>query len=378
MFADDPEDTAPGQYVFSPEDAPHYPGLHNLWSKSWTTAEAKAADALGEVIGTRRVYTLGTPPDPFPHYIRLGTERCIADGEITPPGELPPRDFIAGFDALCYEGEIYRFDIFDRLNLVELTRILQFLPNDPAAAGVTLGNLIGRSPTVSVVPNDGSIFPATALAWNDQIVVYVISGTPNFQVFALECLDALTGPVDTGPYSTFPLWTAGKNGMAARLLAAGAPTDRGIVLVGHSYGAVLAALLADGIREFSPARPVQLATFGMPLPGDRRFRARNLLLRKNIGANLGDPVPGLPPTTLDLLSSGLLVPGFLFIASSFMEPLNGQRILTPAGDLVDDDTPVLGLGLLHEILLRVIAGDPQPPFAVHAIETYQARLLAGF
>ena len=92
-----------GRYVFRPANTPHYPGLHNLGSRNWTTDERDPWPALGETPFAPRPYDKGELRAGNPPAILLGTADCIANGETLPlPVFVPPRTFPGGFDSRIY------------------------------------------------------------------------------------------------------------------------------------------------------------------------------------------------------------------------------------------------------------------------------------
>jgi hypothetical protein len=94
-------DRTRGRYVRLPQDAPHYPGLHNLGSRVWTSDERDPQPELGECNDTRHRYYNGAPAGIIPPAGLIGNADCIANGE-TNPGALFPREFVSGWDTRCY------------------------------------------------------------------------------------------------------------------------------------------------------------------------------------------------------------------------------------------------------------------------------------
>ncbi len=89
--------------MFRPANTPHYPGLHNLGSRNWTTDERDPPPALGETDFAPRPYDKGAIRAGHPPAILLGTADCIANGDTLPlPVFVPPRTFPGGFDSRIY------------------------------------------------------------------------------------------------------------------------------------------------------------------------------------------------------------------------------------------------------------------------------------
>ncbi len=93
--------TTRGVYYFSGPDAPHYPGLHNLGSRNWTSDERDPPPPLGETDVVRRPYFKGNLEVPRPPAVLIGSADCIRDGDRLP---LPviDRTLPSGIDSRCY------------------------------------------------------------------------------------------------------------------------------------------------------------------------------------------------------------------------------------------------------------------------------------
>jgi microcystin-dependent protein len=102
LFNGRPDLTTKGRLVFAPDNTPHYPGFHNVWSNNWTmdTWYPVELPELGDITPRRRSYSPGTLRIPYPPAITVGRPACIAEGETYPPAV--GSWLIEGYDAQCW------------------------------------------------------------------------------------------------------------------------------------------------------------------------------------------------------------------------------------------------------------------------------------
>lgn len=92
----------PGIYYRNPA-APHYPGPHNLGSRTWISQEADPPPILGEQPPAVRPYSKGLFPTLLPPAVRIGSTDCIERGDTTPPTGVT--QLIAGVDSRCWSSQ---------------------------------------------------------------------------------------------------------------------------------------------------------------------------------------------------------------------------------------------------------------------------------
>lgn len=106
LFADRPDILTRGRYYFVPDDTPHYPGWHHLWSGDWTRNVdwPEDAPALGAATDLPTAWTRGELGTDLPPSVALGGKDCIQSGDKYPPEEVGRR-LIAGVDSRCWSSQ---------------------------------------------------------------------------------------------------------------------------------------------------------------------------------------------------------------------------------------------------------------------------------
>lgn len=376
----DPTIITPGRYVRVPEDWPHYPGFHNVGSRDWTSDERDPWPLLGETSG-RRTYYSGRPPQIFPSAVALGSPFCISHGERTP---LPivGREFLNGYDRRCFVGSAGPIlpvnnpaDITDLGTQIDLATISDVFYDNPTAAGILLQTFMGPGAVITVVPNSDSIYPGSIIGVSATQTVVIVSGTSNFQQFALQWLDGTSGIVDVSGFSTIQLWFDASSVIRDRMNDAGVPVDKPITFVGHSYGGATSAVLTSRILQANPDANIALLTFGMPRPGDSRLiESIRPAIQINY-ANAADPVPTLPPTAAELPWIVGLVPILLLSKWNQVSPPSNQIILFADGTQTPGNPSLVNYGPTYFALVAAAGGDPIDPIAAHEMKAYLQRLL---
>lgn len=381
MFANQPTVLTAGGFIFAPPGTAHYPFGHHLESRDWTSDERKPWPALGEWSG-KRSYSNGRFDGIFPSQVIVGDSECIAQGEQRyPPVPLVP--LINGFPGECYRRppdppfpppSPQEIDIRDRPTQLFFAQVSEALYDDPVLAAVALQDYLGDDYTITAVANDDSIFPGSLIATGPRGTVVIISGTTTPQQLATQAFLGLVGMQRYGPYRTLPLWFDGQEVIAERIVDAGADPALPIVLVGHSYGGAIAAILATRYKMAHPEQDIKLLTFAMPKPGDRgMIDILNTIASVHI-VNAGDPVPSLPPTTPEIGILGFAIPfGFAERWALPTIPL-GRKLLFPDGELLDTQQSSLSLAFLWDAALKALDGDPLALIGNHRIAAYRARL----
>jgi len=378
LFAGRPDIQTPGRYIWAPEGTPAYPGLHWLGSDIWTSDEYLDDPGLGIVRdGTYRRWK-GDGPARHPPAVRLGDADCILNGER--PGRVSLA-LVDGFDARCWRHfpvppgpNVLYIDVRQPEYQSQFATILAYLYTDPDRAGQLLQQLLGPGSVVTIVPNSASTLPGYLIGVQGNTTVVVVSGTSNPQQFALQGLLMFAGPRDQGGYSTVPLWQAAANNVQAGVRGSTADQTGPVFLIGHSYGGATATILAAQYVRNQPDRPVQLLTFGSPLPGDGRLVG---ILRDTPQVNFvnaGDPVTAVPPT--GRVATGLqalIPPGILLGWEQWAYP-SARVGLAADGTRTDSPDPSDAINLVAGIVADTLAGREVATITAHAIEAYAARV----
>lgn len=381
MFRGRPDILTPGRYVRVPEGTPHYPGFHNLGSKFWTMpARLFDNNDLGEDDETKVIWDRGLPAGPLPIGGLIGSPSCIESGETDGPAF--PLPLIGGFDARCFElipppvppPPVLPPNIRDRAVQIRMAEILELQYGNTAAAAANLQAFLGPTYTVTAIPNDASAIPGRLIATGPAGTVVVISGTTNFQQWALQAMTSGTGPTRFGAYATLPLWQLSANAIAGDMLAAGVPDTGPVTLVGHSYGGAVANVLAAQARLATPDRPISVLTYGSPHVGDTDLVN---LLRRVISVNLvndGDVIPLLPPGS-DILNFLVAVGGGPLLQNwAAWKPPPNQQGVTDAGRVYDNPSTDTAFDGILSLLTKIILGQPIPVVTAHLIGEYVTRL----
>jgi hypothetical protein len=377
LFRDHPEIETPGRYVFLPDGSPHYQGVHHLGAPSWNKGEPEfLSDLLGQA--SYDGWDNGGSTIAPPRAVLIGSANCVQNGASYPP-VVPGRVLEGGWDSRCFLPgplpAILAVDIKPRANQAIYAAVLDALYTDPVAAAALLQAFLGPNAVLTTVPNSSSYLPGSIVAVTPEYSVIVISGSTTPQQRALQALYAGGGPINEGNFATNPVWYAASVEMGIRLNLAGADPSKPVIIVGHSYGGAAGSVLAARLMNQTPGRDVRLLTFGAPKPGDARLANLLRLARQIHIANVGDPVPLLPPNASELWAFwGIAPPDFIAAWLSWSDP-GSQLYLRSDGGENESPSGFLPYDLLAPILNDAVLGLPFAPFADHDIKEYLRRLL---
>jgi len=327
------------------------------------------------------LFLMPTPPGLPPAPGDAGVNLVIHEGHSCPYNE---REYQGGFPADCYAPlSPFHPDDFTRLDIAYASDQLFFAElqeqqyNTPATAEAFLRTKLGAAATVSQVDNSASLFPGSIIGTSNRYTVVSVSGTTSFQQLATQGLFAATPQIDVGTYRTLTLWYAAKDRILLRLSTHGDDPTRPIILVGHSYGGVVAYLAACDLRAAFPDRRISLLTYGMPKPGDAACAARSEGIERRHLANRGDPVPCVPfsfPFWIGAISG---FPPLLANQWLGFTDVGGRTILEADGSRIDDDSLSCSLGDVGDIIASAIAAIGLPTYMPHGIAEYVSRLSVG-
>lgn len=375
---DRPDVKTPGRYIVCPPDQPHYPGLHQLGSRDWTSDERDPWPALGETQDSRSYYN-GAPPPRFPNWTQIGSDACIQHGERWPLVVIT--HLVDGFPFGCWAGDTgvpptrpAQIAVTDRPTAAQLANIADVLYTDAAGAAAMLLNLMGPTATVSFVADSGSTIPGSLIGTSPTQTIVIVSGTSNYQQLALQWLYGTMGITDMGGFSTMSLWFDASSVIADRMNLHGVDTTKPITFVGHSYGGAVGTVLAGRMVYTNPAVDVSILTWGMPRPGDARLYALLQGAPQVHYANEGDPVPALPPTGLELLPFALVVPAPFIQRWEQVQPLPSQVVLAADGTATPTQAPPVNYGVIWAAVNAAVAGTPLGAIFEHQIGVYYDRL----
>jgi len=257
---------------------------------------------------------------------------------------------------------------------LDLARIIAKVYANDGTAKNDLGAFLAPGAGLFQWVNDSSLLPGMALAYDGQQCFVAMAGTTNFQQLATQIAYGATGPTNVGAFSTNLQWYISAIAIGSRISSQGVSATLPITICGHSYGGALAVVLAAVFKLAQPERHVNVITYGMPRPGDRRLAAKVAGIRQFHLSNVADPVTALPPIGLELLPFGLLVPGPLYEQWSTMDKPHGQILINRDGGLFDTEAPALLYSALLDAINVIVVNGTLPAFTNHTIAEYVRRL----
>lgn len=363
-----------GFYWFCPEDTPFYPGLHNLWSYQWTTAERDHRTLLGDFTGERVFYD-GRRPARRPLPVLVGSPECIENGEKE--GLAVINDVSAHCSPIlpgpCYpplQDSHAKTDVQDCAFAQASARIISFAYTDLPAAEAAAAAYLGGASLITSFEQPNPLIPAGVIAKIDDTLVIWLTGTTTAEQLATQALYFGFGPVSFGPYSCSALYQAAALVIADQLTAAGVADFDRVILAGHSYGGAVLTVLTAIMILANEDRDVHLLTLGAPQPGDTRLFQLIRFVDQRHYANERDPIPYLPPrgaTFAELLP--IIGPALGLIWSKFHRPPNTTVVFRDGtlAELQEEHFP----NDLINVAARVISeAQVMPRFRDHGSDWY--------
>jgi len=285
---------------------------------------------------------------------------------------------VNGFDSRCLLTRLnmpaQRGTVVDanvRFDLVQLFNILDRQYVNLTQAVEWMETILGPGATIAGVDNSPtSNVPGTVIGTNATQTIVAISGTTTAQQLATQLGYGAIGIVDYGAFSTLPVWYSSATAIVDRMLAQGIDTSKPITLVGHSYGGALAILIAALIKRANPTADVRIVTAGAPNPGDQRLYDLLAGVPQVHIVNVGDPVPGLPPTGPDLVPWSLIVPSPLYSRWGTVRQLPGRSMLASSGQITVGNPWFYSFSALSGAIPYLVSGASLPLFSEHEMSTY--------
>jgi len=367
-----------GFFYFVPKATPHLPTPHYFGTADWTNDEIVGDRPMGEIRGLARRYALGTLAAAIPPVRTVGTLEQISSDWRWP---LPviERESFGGVDSRCYASS--RNPVFhaycgqDSLCLALIyCRLLQLVYahewttlDDFWQSQFGAGYTVEHHETVAQVP-------AMYFVLTPGFAIALISGTANFQQFALQGFTDLTGPVDVGGFSTLQLWNNTANLVLERLTAFGLQAESPIILVGHSYGAAVSTIVSARLRLANRDRDICLKTFALPKPGDTRLRdITDTIDTLNI-VNDDDLITSFPPSHNDIERCYGYAALLLFL---FWTRWAGIRVVTRldwVGNATIGQGATFDTAVLIPIFTNALLHNQINPIDGHLLGSYLRRL----
>jgi len=230
-----------------------------------------------------------------------------------------------------------------------------------------------------IAENDAGPIVGTFFAYSEDTLFLFCSGSSNNQQLALQAASSFLGVVACGDVRTSAFWCNAWTQLDRRLMGYGFPDRPKVVIMGHSYGGVMASLFAARIKAYRPEKDVSLITLGMPCPGDLSFADALRAVRAVHIVNEGDGVAAVPPAGLQFASINWILTLGQIGAWQTFSPVSNRYLVTDTGAYrYTNDCPV-SFGILTETVQTLAAGGTPDPFDAHRQGVYleRLRLVAG-
>lgn len=378
LFAGRPDLVIYGRYFKAPPAAPVLRIPHCFGSTLWVRGEVEDVP-IGEIPPTGYNFYHGDPPLPLPAPHQCGEASFFQYGDPGEPGSSPGPWGVAPCCYVVFPQEpiqLNQIDVFNpgvqmwgaALTLAayeatntKLLQVAQVLLGDPDSA--------------LFVPNIGTgPVPGYAILRYPNLTVVVVSGTTTPEQWAGQIVQGTAAPVDNGLYGTLPIWRSSAVTVLTDLVGGGVPADQPILVIGHSYGGVIATQIASIYRAANPTREIKLLTLGMPSPGDQRLADLTDRITAVHLANTFDPIPALPPN--DFWSAVWIgFAGAIGLAHWGLYRRGGSLIqLNEDGTETPIEVTTAIMSQMLAILASVIVIAPFPPFPAHGAQAYYSRL----
>jgi hypothetical protein len=320
------------------------------------------------------------PPAVLPLNKRVGTEACIANGELV-ADQLPVADRDDGFPKACFVPDVPLDPDWNHIASIWRCPIQKFyaqlleLLYDEMAGPALFAARQFFGPDATIRYHDGSAtLPTMMTVLHPDYIVCIATGTQNYQQLALQAFYSIQGPQNFGAFSTNPQWYAAGQFLHTVLLADGATDARPILFAGHSYGAAAVLNLAARYRFANLVRRIRYITYGSPKPGDSRMIDLLRLCQGVDFTNAGDFVTVLPPSPILLnpVYAALLLPQLLFWTEWEFPP--NLMLAHADGSTQINEPPTLDSITLMSYTLRALANLQLADIFTHHITVYIERI----
>ena len=336
---------------------------------------------LGESVDGPFPWDNGAPPPLVPVPRLLGNPACFVNGDLF-TDLVNPDNAIDGIPNQCYIPISPRpqwgfvADVTSCSVQFLYVRVIEWLYAD---RGDLIGPLfvawLGPEYVVTVRPAAGDL-PSIATIIGPDLSLAIMDGTRRFQTLALQGFYGLTGPQNFGIYGTDPIWYAASTYIHLCLVADGANLANPVMLVGHSYGAAAALLLAARYRHAQAGRAIHCFTIGAPKPGDARLNDTLQTCAVFNLANDNDFITILPPNLFNLAPVVALLGNLGFDPFLLWDDVRQQTSMLEDGTLRPNVAPIMSTVTLAGFCVDAIAHLQIPTQTPHLTTEYARRILA--
>lgn len=277
--------------------------------------------------------------------------------------DLPPRDRLT----------VNNWTFFSREAIILSAKIVQACYNDMPRAVALAESLGFAGDTVVSLPTDGRAGSGVVVLRSGHIVFVWIAGTTTNAQLVQQGAEMLLGPRDLGNFGSMLLHVEGAQRVLALMAQTGYPDDSKVVLCGHSMGGAIASIIAVMLKAHAKERDVQVITFGMPKPGDQRFRDFLGTCPGIHICNDGDVIPQTCPERTEIPTTAALIPEATLRVTDLWRFPRYQVVLTQDGALRFGKGRPLSDNL-DGVVLDWLAGEPIDAAVAHTMDEYIRRL----
>jgi Lipase (class 3) len=238
---------------------------------------------------------------------------------------------------------------------------------------VNTPNLLDGIQSLRVNQAAGTL-PAWLLVDRGDEIDVVIAGTFSTGSFQAQVASASAPMTASGAWSTGQVHTTDAAVISSTVSQSAKGRSPRVVLVGHSYGGVLAEVAAAQLLDARADLQLSVTTFGSPRAGAPSLAGRLAPLSLLRVMNDNDPIPYFPPHFYEALAMVLAtgpVPAAFW--SAWVQP-GGGIVLRPDGSFFASALPPLGAPIADVNLLAWVTGANGELSAAHSITQYGARL----
>lgn len=356
-------------------------GLHHYDSRDWYDRNWPHVQSLGEDLEAPHAWFKGDRPAVPPQERLVGSIDCLRTGDAIDEA-LTTENIRDGFNVTCFVPAIPLDPLWETaatFNSCGLqffyATVLQWAYQAQAAKiQLAFELLLGPSVTTTFHPVAGE-FPEVVTVIHPNFSVCVIAGTSNFQQLALQGFYGLTGPQFFTAFRTNAQHYFASTWAHDWLVADGANASAPVFLVGHSYGAAAAHILAARYRHAQPERIIRTLTYGDPKPGDVRMHALLALCPGIALQNQADFVTTLPPIRELAIPVALTLGLPTLLLMDQWEHAPNRTMMDVNGVLYPNQSPALSYTTLLSYVERALLSLPISVILDHAVPVYRERIL---
>ena len=366
--------------LLSPPLTPFVGVAHNFGSRTWYSTNAELLQGLGESLTSAHAWTRGDQPAIVPNPEILGDPDILADGGKI-ENAIGTDEMRNGFPIACFTPETPldpTWEIAASFSVCSLqffyaTIIKWLYVGDIESIKVAFRLLLGPDVNVHWHPGTATL-PDCVIVTMPTFSIVCIDGTSTFQQFAMQAFSFIVGPENIGIFSTWRFWYDSASFVLSLFDDDGVDPDQPIFLSGHSFGGVVATIMAARLRAFDPDRQIRYCTFGDPRPGDVRFQR---LLESIPGislANEEDIVTGIPPDEDEIFPVAIFmgIAGLLVWSRWKQEPNRARQ--DKFGNLQFNLSPIIDAPLLIHMTTQILTHQPFDIVTAHFIAEYRRRI----